>query len=247
MKRSFFPGAAGGLLRALAAILALAGPAPALAAAGGGGVDAVLLMDSSGSMAKNDPGKRRVPAARLFMSLLGEEDRVGLISFSDAGYPVLHLTAPTPAASPRILASADRVSSRGVYTNLYAALDKGLAMLDQEGRPGQRPMLILMSDGKMDVGSPDQDQALRLKVEDELLAKLKDKGIRVYSIAFTEASDTELMKALADATGGLFRLARSDEDLHAVFAAIFESAKDPDMLPVEGGEFTVDASIREVT
>jgi len=59
-----------------------------------GGVDAVLVMDSSGSMAKNDPKKLRVPAARMFMSLLGDEDRIGLISFSDNGYPVLHLTAP---------------------------------------------------------------------------------------------------------------------------------------------------------
>jgi hypothetical protein len=64
------------------------------ARAADGGVDAVLVMDSSGSMAKNDPNKLRVPAAKLFMSLLGERDRIGLVSFSDNGYPVLHLTAP---------------------------------------------------------------------------------------------------------------------------------------------------------
>jgi uroporphyrinogen-III decarboxylase len=65
-----------------------------IAQAADGGVDAVLVMDSSGSMAKNDPHKLRVPAAKMFMSLLGEQDRIGLISFSDNGYPVLHLTAP---------------------------------------------------------------------------------------------------------------------------------------------------------
>ena len=81
-----------------------------------GGVDAVLLIDSSGSMAKNDPDKLRVPAAKLFMSLLGEEDRLGLISFSDNGYPVLHLTAPGPKTNARILASADRVSSIPICT-----------------------------------------------------------------------------------------------------------------------------------
>lgn len=221
---------------------------PLLAATGkSSGVDAILLIDSSGSMAKNDPDKLRVPAAKMFMSLLGEEDRLGLISFSDNGYPVLHLTAPGPKTNARILSSADRVSSKGVYTNLYAALDKGLAMLEKEGKPGQEPMLVLMSDGRMDVGDTDEDWALTQKLQKDLVAKAKERGVKVYTIAFTEASDVDLLREVATETGGLFKLARNDKDLHEVFSAIFESAKDPDMLPIEGGEFKVDASIEEVT
>jgi len=217
------------------------------AAASTGGVDAVLLIDSSGSMAKNDPDKLRVPAAKMFMSLLGSGDRIGLISFSDNGYPVLHLTAPDPKTRARILASADRVSSKGVYTNLYAALEKGLAMLEKEGRDGQQPMLVLMSDGRMDVGNTDEDWALTQKLQEALIAKAKARGVKVYTIAFTEASDVDLLRDIATQTDALFKLARNDRDLHEVFGAIFESAKDPDMLPVKGGEFQIDASIDEVT
>jgi hypothetical protein len=233
------------LLSACLALLTITLPAHAQAASGG--VDAVLVMDSSGSMAKNDPGKLRVPAAKLFMSLLGESDRIGLISFSDNGYPVLHLSSPGPKNNARILASADKVSSKGVYTNLHAALTKGVAMLDKEGRDGQEKMLLLMSDGRMDVGNTDEDWALTQKIQGELLESIKDKGIKVYTIAFTEASDVELLKEIAMESGALFKLARSDRDLHEVFSAIFESAKKPDMLPVEGGEFVVDSSIEEVT
>jgi len=215
--------------------------------AAAGGVDAVLVMDSSGSMAKNDPKKLRVPAAKMFMSLLGDEDRIGLISFSDNGYPVLHLTTPGADSNARILASADKVSSKGVYTNLYAALSKGIEMLGKEGKPGQEKMLVLMSDGKMDVGNSDEDWGLTQKLQAELLQAARDKGIKVYTIAFTEASDIELLKQVAKETHALFKLAHSDQDLHDVFSAIFESAKDPDMLPIEGGEFMVDASIEEVT
>jgi len=218
-----------------------------IAQAADGGVDAVLVMDSSGSMAKNDPNKLRVPAAKMFMSLLGEQDRIGLISFSDNGYPVLHLTAPGPKTDARILASADRVSSKGVYTNLYAALEKGLAMLEKESQEGQEQMLVLMSDGKMDVGDTDEDWALTQKLQGELLQSARARGIKVYTIAFTEASDVDLMKEMANETGALFKLANTDQDLHEVFSAIFESAKDPDMLPIEGDEFVVDASIEEVT
>jgi len=217
------------------------------ASAGEGGVDAVLLMDSSGSMAKNDPKKLRVPAAKMFMSLLGESDRIGLISFSDNGYPVLHLTAPGSESNARILAAADKVSSKGVYTNLHAALAKGLAMLDREGQQGQEKMLVLMSDGKMDVGDTDEDWQLTQKLQGELLDAIEAKGIKVYTIAFTSGSDVDLLKEIAERSGALFKLAQTDRDLHEVFSAIFESAKQPDMLPIEGGEFVVDASIEEVT
>ena len=221
---------------------------PAFAASDkAGGVDAVLLIDSSGSMAKNDPDKLRVPAAKLFMSLLGDSDRIGLISFSDNGYPVLHLTGPGPDTNARILSSADKVSSKGVYTNLHAAVEKGLAMLAKEGKAGQEPMLVLMSDGKMDVGNTDEDWALTQKLQEDLVAKAKERGVKVYTIAFTEASDVDLMRDVATETGGLFKLARNDQDLHDVFSAIFESAKNPDMLPIAGGEFVVDSSIEEVT
>jgi len=228
-------------------ILIIAGSLVSVAHAAKAGVDAVLVMDSSGSMAKNDPQKLRVPAAKMFMSLLSEQDRIGLISFSDNGYPVLHLTAPGPKTNARILASADKVSSRGVYTNLYAALEKGLAMLEKEGQSGKEKMLVLMSDGKMDVGDTDEDWALKQKLESELIQSARDKGVKVYTIAFTQASDVELLKEVAEKTGALFKLAKTDKDLHEVFSAIFESAKDPDMLPIEGGEFVVDASIEEVT
>jgi hypothetical protein len=211
------------------------------------GIDAVLIMDSSGSMLKNDPKKLRVPAAKLFMSLLGEQDRVGLISFSDAGYPVLRLTHLQGPMQQKALAAADRVSSKGIYTNLHAALRKGKEMLDREGQPGRDPMLILMSDGRMDVGDAFEDHQLSQQVEQEVVAELQAAGIKVYTIAFTEASDLELLELIAEQTDGLFRLARTDRDLHEVFSTIFESAKSPDMLPMEGGEFVVDGSIEEVT
>ncbi|MDT8387200.1 MAG: vWA domain-containing protein [Thiogranum sp.] len=211
------------------------------------GVDAVLIMDSSGSMAKNDPKELRIPAAKLFMSLLGTGDRVGLISFSDQGYPVLRLTMATGNTNNRMLSAADKVSSKGVYTNLHAGLEQGIAMLEREGQPHQQKMLVLMSDGKMDVGDSDEELDLTTRLRDELLADARRKGIKVFTIAFTESSDVELLKEIARRTDALFKLARTDSDLHEVFSAIFESAKQPDMLPIEDNSFVIDATIEEVT
>ena len=232
----------------LVALLALCSDGLWAQPAGGkAGIDAVLLMDSSGSMRWTDPKKLRVPAARLFMSLLGPEDRVGLVSFSDAGYPVQFLTPLEGETKDKALASTDRISSRGVFTNLHAALLKGQEMLKRREDSQREQILILMTDGLMDVGDDLEDERLGGLVLGETLDQLKADGIKVYTIAFTEGSDQVMLQRLADGTGGLYRLARTDRDLHEVFSAIFESAKAPDMLPMEGGEFMVDGSIKEVT
>lgn len=226
---------------------------PAVPVAAQAGVDAVLVIDSSGSMRETDPRRLRVPAAKLFISLLGTGDRVGLISFSDAGYPVVRLT---PAAGPdreRLLRGVDKISAKGAYTNLHAALEAGLVMLQADGgadRPPaleRRRILLLMSDGKMDTGDFERDRALTDRIRGETLAAAAAAGVEIYTIAFTEASDMTLLREMAARTAGMSRLASNDHELHAAFSQIFESAKQPDMLPIRGGEFQVDAAVDEVT
>ena len=233
------------ILRILAAIL-LWGLAAGLQAAGKP-TDAVLVIDSSGSMKRTDPQRLRVPAAKLFATLLGDEDRIGILSFSDDGYPVVHLTPPDDSHRARIEAGIDKISARGTYTNLHAAVARGLQMLEQESDPAHRRLLLLLSDGHMDTGDAARDALLQRRLFAELVPKLKAAGVRVYTIAFTEASDLELLQRLAHETGGISRLASNDRALHEVFGAIFETAKSPDMLPIENGEFLVDDAVGEFT
>lgn len=227
-------------------------PAPAAAAvtapvARTQDVDAVLVIDSSGSMKETDPRRLRVPAAKMFITLLGEKDRVGLISFSDNGYPITHLTPAGKANQAQLFAGVEKVSAKGAYTNLHAALAKGMEMLQREGDNQRRRMLVLMSDGKMDTGDFEQDKMLLEKIRTETVEALAKAGIEVYTIAFTEASDMPLLREIAERTAALSRLASNDRELHEVFSQIFESAKQPDMLPMEGGVFMVDAAVEEVT
>jgi hypothetical protein len=211
------------------------------------GVDAVLVMDSSGSMKKTDPHRLRVPAAKLFISLLGEKDRVGVISFSDDGYPVIGLTpAHSKQDRARLFRAVDRISSKGSYTNLHAALGKAQEMLKRDGTAGRPQYIILMSDGKMDTGKAKQNTALVQKIRKDILPQMKKQGTLVYALAFTSKSDTALLREMAEQTQGMFRIARTDSELHPVFTTFFESAKQPDMLPINGGNFHIDNSIREV-
>ena len=212
-----------------------------------GGIDAVLVLDASGSMKQTDPLNLRLAASKMFIALLGKTDRAGVISFSDRGFPLATLMpARDDAARQKLLQAVDKVASTGQFTNLHDALLKARAMLgeQQDDRPRY---VILMSDGRMDTGKAARDADLTVQLKDTLVPELTKAHITLYTIAFTRESDVVLLKGIAETTRGQFRLAQLDKDLHDVFTSLFESAKTPDMLPIEGGEFHADDAIQEVT
>lgn len=211
-------------------------------------LDVVLVMDSSGSMKKTDPDELRKPAAKLFVSLLGEGDRASIVSFSDQGYPVAFLTpVKGDANQKKLFESIDRISNKGISTNLYGAIEAAYQVLEKSPRPDHQRVIILMSDGKMDLGNADETNKLEQQLLMETLPMLKEQGIEVHTIAFTPQSDQTLLKKIAEATGGKFNISLTDKELHAVYTAIFEQNKSPNMLPFEGEKFNIDSAIKEIT
>ena len=211
-------------------------------------LDAVILMDSSGSMKQTDPRQLRKPAAKLFISLLGNEDRLSVVSFSSKAWPITFLTKlENEKQIGKSLHATDRISHKGMYTNIHSALSKGIELLKQSDELNRDPIIILMSDGQMDVGNSEKSTLLRQQIFDKLLPQLIEHNIKVYTIAFTEASDQLLMQEIADATEGRYSLAGSDDVLHKVFSKIFEETRQPDMLPLHENKFIVDSSINEIT
>jgi hypothetical protein len=216
--------------------------------AGNESIDVVLVMDSSGSMKKTDPLSLRIPAAKLFVSLLKEQDRAGVVSFSDTAYPIIHLTPVNSAENKDLLFdAAEKITSDGLYTNLHDALSKGFDALSQDNKAERARIIVLMSDGMMDVGDPHKDTELVNTIRDELSVLLEENGIKVFTIAFTRQSDTLMLKKISKRTGGFYNLALKDNDFHLIFTSIFESLKSPEMLPISNNGFLVDGSVEEVT
>ncbi|MCK5336844.1 MAG: VWA domain-containing protein, partial [Gammaproteobacteria bacterium] len=210
-------------------------------------LDAVVILDSSGSMKKSDPHSLRKPAAKLFISLLNEEDRASIMSFSDNGYPITYLNTLDSEKNIQLtLDATDKVSTKGVYTNIHAAVERAYKILT-ESKSERDPIIILLSDGKMDIGNDEKSQALSAQLIDETVPKLLEANIKVYSIAFTENSDQELLTVLSESTKGFCKVAENDEELHLAFTSIFEQSKQPDMLPLTENSFLADESIREIT
>jgi len=211
-------------------------------------LDTVVIMDSSGSMKQTDPKQLRKPAAKLFISLLDKDDRLSVVSFSSQAWPITYLTKlETDKQLKQALRATDKISHKGMYTNIHSAIKKGIEFLKESDQINREPIIILMSDGQMDVGNKEKSAQLREQIFEDLLPQLIEHNIKIYSIAFTEASDQELLQEIADATDGRYALAASDAVLHKVFSKIFEQTKQPDMLPLNENKFVVDASINEIT
>jgi len=211
-------------------------------------MDVVLIMDSSGSMKKTDPEQLRKPAAKLFISLLSPTDRASVVSFSDKGYPVAFLTQIDSTKNKDLLFNAvDKISTRGMLTNLHGALQGAQQVFNRSPASGRKKVVILMTDGKMDLGDATQTDALKTKLEEEILPWLVKDNIEVHTIAFTEQSATQLLKDLSTETNASFNMAKTDKELHTIFSAIFEQNKSPNMLPFDGEKFTIDTAIKEVT
>jgi FtsZ-binding cell division protein ZapB len=126
-------------------------------------------------------------------------------------------------------------------------LNEGLDVLSKDKKTGSEQIIILLSDGMMDVGDPEENATLVEKIKNELTGTLKDKGVKVYAIAFTEQSDKKLLEKLSKQTGGFFNFAPTETDFHLIFTSIFESLKKPEMLPMSNNGFLIDQSIEEVT
>jgi Mg-chelatase subunit ChlD len=216
----------------------------AQAESGPTGLDVVLLLDCSGKMKLIDPHDYRKPAAKLFISLLGEEDRISIIGFGDTARELAPLTRNSRANREKLFAGVDNITSKEFNTNITEAVQKAYGIL--KASPGKGRVIVLLSDGTLDLGSPSKDEAAHEELM-KLMPLLSRAEIRIHAIAFTELGDMKLLNELAKRTRGSAALVRNDRDLHVMFASMFEKIKSPDALPLKGDTVIVDETIREMT
>jgi Ca-activated chloride channel family protein len=135
------------------------------------GVDLIVALDISRSMLAEDVKPDRLTRAKAeigdFIAALAG-DRVGLVFFAGAAFPQCPLTVDY-AAARLFLAQADPSMIPSQGTNIAAALGTALELFEAE--EGAFRAVILVTDGE-DFGGG----------LDEVLAKLRDKQVRVFAI-----------------------------------------------------------------
>lgn len=202
----------------------------------------ILLMDASGSMKKTDPQNLRLDAGELFVRLLDDSVALSILSFHSEVTMLAHKKNPVKDRN-KLIKKIRSIGSYGLHTDLYSALQSGI---EETGEFNGKNIVILLSDGRMDTGDTYRDAEKRRLINEELIPLAESKGIPIYTIAFSELSDKELLREIAIKTSAIPFMVKSASEIHRVFTRIFNEIKQPDSLPVRNREFLVDSSIRDI-
>lgn len=232
------PVAIGRLLLALVCILATLPTAAA---------DVLLTLDRSLSMKGNDPSRASINGAKLFAELLSADDRLALTTFAQDSERLLPLARLSDAgARERISALVEQVQMNGIRTDFAAALRTAYQTLSGTSDPASERILVLFSDGQINLGNEDANQAAHATVMNELIPKFQADGIRILGVAFSPEADLAFLRRLADATGGQAFRAEKPGDIYAAFVRLFEQTDQPLTAPIVDGEVKVDANVSEL-
>ena len=207
----------------------------------------VIVFDTSGSMRTSDPKRLSQEAAHLFVSLARPEDAIGVVSFSDHGVPLMPLTSlNSPATKTRLQVLLKSLAFTGQTTDLAAALEAGLASFPPRPATGSRDLVLLLTDGQLDLGPRRRAEEPRVltHIQQTLLPQYCERDIALYTIAFTKGADQTLLQEMAQTTRGTLHFIPNAADLHKAFRDLFVVAQQAESLPLVGNTVLLDNSIQ---
>ncbi len=170
-------------------------------------VNIMLVIDQSGSM-RGERIDQAKEAALMAVERLGDEDVLGVVSYSDNAYVL------APAARLRDteeMRSAIRHLQANGRTALYAGVSQGIRELRPFLDPYKVNRVILLSDGLANVGpsSPRELEALGREAA--------EKGISITTIGLGLGYNEDLMTRLALASDGNHAFVEHPDDLVRIF------------------------------
>ena len=193
-------------------------------------LDAVLVLDVSGSMNFADPGRISYEAMMLFIDLLPVSgDRVGIISYNDQIVALQELTLIRSREDKDYLKDfIAGLQIRG-WTDITVGLMEAIRILDDSHRPPNRPVIILFTDGNnhLGPGNPRTQEDLDNDTE-QIIVDAVARGYPIYTIGlnYDGTLNHAYIQRFADETGALSFETANAEDLPDILSAIFASQMD---------------------
>lgn len=209
--------------------------------------DLRIVVDVSGSMKKTDPDNLRRPALRLLAGLLPDGSRAGLWSFGQYVNMTVKPASVDTGWREAVYRESEKIRSLGLFTNIEEALRQ--ASYDwQAPDPAYQRHLLLLTDGMVDVSEDASlDQASRQRILNEVLPRLEKAGVRIHSVALSDAVDETLLSTLSNYTNGLFKKIKDAKELKPIFLQILQQSAHLDTLPLQNNRFNVDSQVKDMT
>ncbi|WP_052347774.1 VWA domain-containing protein [Imhoffiella purpurea] len=209
--------------------------------------DVRILIDVSGSMRQTDPGNLRVPALQLVNELLPAGARSGVWLFAEKTEELSPPETVDDRWKGKTRSQLKRIHSRGLFTDIEQAIATATVGWDRPDEEYERH-LVLLTDGIVDVSKVEGESAAsRERIVSTQLERLKEEGVKVHTIALSNAVDTDLLHLLSDETGGWFETAKDADALQRVFLHMLEQSAAPTTVPLKGNAFEIDGQVSEFT
>jgi pSer/pThr/pTyr-binding forkhead associated (FHA) protein len=183
--------------------------------------DVVLALDNSGSMKKNDPDNLMRPAVLTFAARLPQDTRLGIVVFDTVSRLTLGLSPVSEAGfTEKTQHALEQVDYRGQWTDIPGAVERSLYELREHGRPASRRVVVLFTDGFVDLGDPARNRSRGDWLRSDLISEAKRESAMIFGIAFTEGADFELIQSVSQQTGGAHFRILSASEMAAVFGSV---------------------------
>ena len=168
-----------------------------------------FVVDTSGSMAREERLELVKDALRILVTELDPDDRVAIVTFGDNAGIVLE---PTPARSDRqILDAIDRLEPSG-STNLEAGLRMGYELARATLTENGIDRIVLASDGVANVGLTDPDSIL------ETIRRDAAAGIELVSVGVGMGNFNDaLLEQLANDGDGFYAYVNTIDEARRLF------------------------------
>jgi len=191
------------------------------------GIDVILIMDTSGSMRTADPERIALEAATLFMDMMETRNsRIGIVGFSGDLHTVMPLTPISdPTVREQIRHTVSQFDYRG-WTDVGLAMRTAAEMLLEDPNPYNSPMILLFTDGRIDMPDNWNNRSIDISYQDAWWA-VGNVGwfTPFYTIGlnYDGALNIEFLEEIASRTFGTSHIIDDAALLPQVFNEIFAS------------------------
>jgi uncharacterized protein YegL len=170
----------------------------------------LFVLDTSGSV-KGAPLEGIKRSAWEFVTLMGQNDRAGIMTFNDS----TKLLRPFTSKQRLLKQEINNVRTRGRRTVLFDALIQAINVIEKEDRESK--VLILFSDGK--------DEGSRSTVQD-VIRELRRSGVSILCVGYSRIEKEYLntLRKIAAETGGISADAPQFHDI----VMLYKAARDTD-------------------
>lgn len=129
-------------------------PSMLMAATSDSQLDAVLVIDASGSMKETDPNKLGLEGVKLFVDMLGFTDnQVGVVTYgSDVSQTYPMSLVKNQSDKENIKNFVDGITRDLEYTDITSGLKEAVKMLNQRNASGNSPLIVVFTDGNNAIG-----------------------------------------------------------------------------------------------